>query len=74
MKCIGEVKQRQVSYDITYTWNLKKKKRERQMNLFAKQNLPHRHRKTPMVTKGERGWGRINWEFGINRFTLLYIK
>ena len=26
------------------------------------------------VTKGERGEGGINWEFGINRYTLLYIK
>ena len=26
-----------------------------------------------MVTNGER-WGRINVEFGINRYTLLYIK
>ena len=26
-----------------------------------------------MATKGERG-GRINWEFGFNRYTLLYIK
>ena len=26
-----------------------------------------------MVTKGETG-GRINWEFVINRYTLLYIK
>ena len=26
-----------------------------------------------MVTKGERGGG-MNWEFRINRYTLLYIK
>ena len=26
-----------------------------------------------MVTKGERGEG-ISWEFGINRYTPLYIK
>ena len=26
-----------------------------------------------MVTKGEKGGG-INWEFGINRYTLLDIK
>ena len=25
------------------------------------------------VTKGERGGG-MNWEFGINRYTLLYMK
>ena len=27
-----------------------------------------------MVTKGERWWGGINWESGINIYTLLYIK
>ena len=27
-----------------------------------------------MVTKGERWGGGINCEFGINRYTLLYIK
>ena len=27
-----------------------------------------------MVTKGERKGGGINWEFGINIYTLLYIK
>ena len=27
-----------------------------------------------MVTKRERGWERINLEFGINRDKLLYIK
>ena len=33
----------QVSYDITYMWNLKKKKT--QMNLFIKQKSTHRHKK-----------------------------
>lgn len=27
-----------------------------------------------MVTKNERGGGRINWEYGINRNIPLYIK
>ena len=27
-----------------------------------------------MVTKGERWGGGINWEFGINIYTLLYRK
>ena len=35
-------RERQVSYDITYMWNLKKKI---QMNLFTKQKQTHRHRK-----------------------------
>ena len=32
-----------------------------------------KRKKKFMVTKGERG-GVINWKFGINRYTLLYIK
>ena len=27
-----------------------------------------------MVIKGERGWGGVNWEFGVSRSKLLYIK
>ena len=42
------------------------------MNLFIRQKKNHRYRKV-MVTKGETG-GRINQEFEINRYTLLYIK
>ena len=36
-----EVSQRQILYDITYMWNLKKKKKV-QMNLFRKQTQRHR--------------------------------
>ena len=35
-------RERQISYDITYMWNLKKM---RQMNLFTDQKETHRHRK-----------------------------
>ena len=35
---LSEVSERQTSYDITYTWNLKKI----QMNLFAEQIQTHR--------------------------------
>ena len=43
------------------------------MNLFTKQKKTHRHRKKLMATKGERAGG-INWELGINRYTLLHMK
>jgi len=44
------------------------------MNLFAKQRLIDLENKL-MVTKRERrGRGRINWEFGIDIYTLLYLK
>ena len=43
------------------------------MNLFTKQKQSHRCTKN---TQGYRGGkdGEINWEIGIDRYTLLYIK
>ena len=49
-------------------WNLKKMV---QMNIFTKQKQSHRCGKQ---TYGYQGWGRINWEIGIDIYTLLYIK
>ena len=49
-------RKRQISYDITYMWNLKKKKMV-QMNLFTKQKYSHRYRKqtySHQVGKGRR--------------------
>ena len=40
------------------------------MNLFTKQKQIHRHRKQTMVTKGEKYRGGINWEFGVDKYTL----
>ena len=40
---LSEVRQRQISYDTTYIWNLKNKMI--QLNLFTKQKQTHRHRK-----------------------------
>ena len=42
-----------------------------QMNLFTKQIQSHRCREKNMVAKGEGG---INWEIGIDMYTLLYLK
>ena len=41
MVILSEVSQRQISYDITYMWNLKK---YIQMNIFTKQKQTYRHR------------------------------
>ena len=52
---LSEVSQRQISYDIAYMWNLKKKI---QMNLSPKQKQTHRHRKQTydyQRGKGEEG-------------------
>ena len=48
-------------------------KKVTQMNLLTKQKQTHRHRKQTWLPKGKGGKG-INWEFKINRYTLLYIK
>ena len=45
------------------------------MNLFTKEKQTHRHRKQTHLPKGKEGAGEgINWEFGISRYKLLYIK
>ena len=68
---LSEVRERQISYDITYMQNLKKMI---QMNLFTKQKQTHRLRKqTYGYQRGKIGGG-INWEFGIDIYTLLYLK
>ena len=59
----SEVSQTRQTYDVTYMWNLKND---------TKQNRLTDIEDKLMVTKGERGG--INWEFGTNRYTQLYIK
>ena len=47
------------------------------MNVFTKQKQTHRHRKQTYgyQRRWRGGWGgEINQEFGINIYTLLYIK
>ena len=46
-------RERQIPYDITYMWNLKYDTNE----LIYKTETDWQTQKTPMVTKGERGWG-----------------
>ena len=50
---LSEVRQRQISYDTTYMWNLKNKMI--QLNLFTKQKQTHRHRKET------QGYQRRKW-------------
>ena len=57
-------------YMISLTSGILKKKI--QMNLFTKQT--HRHRKQIYGYQRGKGRGGINQEFGINRYTLIYIK
>ena len=68
---LSEVSQRQISYDVTYIWNLFFKK-VIEMKLFTKQKYSHRCRKQ---TYGKGEWvGGTNWETETDRYTLLYVK
>ena len=49
-------RERQILYDITYMWNLKKI----QMNLFTKQKHTHRHRKQTYGYQRGKAGGGIN--------------
>ena len=64
-------RERQISYGTAYMWNLKK--------WYQWTYLQNRNRHTDienklMVIKGERLGGGINWEFGIEMYTLICIK
>ena len=51
---------------------LKKKKKKIPMNSFKQR---HRLRKQTYGPQRERWWGGgINWEFGIDIYTLMYLK
>ena len=62
---LSEINQRgRLIYDIAYMQNLKNMM---QMTLFTKQNKF-------MVIKRERYGRGVDWEFGIDMYTLLYLK
>ena len=67
---LSNVKSQTISYDIAYMWNLKK--------WYKRTYLQNRNRVTDvenklMITKGQSG-GKLNWETGIDIYTLLYTK
>ena len=45
-----------------------------QMNLFTKQKQTHRLREQTYGYRGKGGGGGIDWELGIDMYTLLYLK
>ena len=65
-------RERQISYDIAYIWNLKK--------WYKWTYLQNRNRVTDVEKQtygyqgGKGAGGGINWEIGIDIYTLLYIK
>ena len=68
---LSEVRERQLSYDITYMWNLKYDRNE-----LIQKTETHKHRKqTYDYQRGSGGRGAgINQKFGFSRYKLLYIK
>ena len=44
------------------------------MNLFTKQKQAHRLRERTYGYRGEGEGGGIDWEFGIDMYTLQYLK
>ena len=65
-------RERQISYDIAYMWNLKKMM---QMNLFTKGKQAHRLREqTCGYQEGRVGWERIDCESWVDLYKLLHLK
>ena len=62
--------ERQILYDITYMWNLKNSTNE----LMYKTEVFSQTQKTNYGWQTGKDKGGINWEYGINRCILLYIK
>ena len=59
-------RERQISHDITYMWNLKYDTK----NSSMKQKQTHKENRLG-TDKGEEEVGEINWEFGISRCKLI---
>ena len=68
---IKEVRQRQISYNITYKWNLKKDTNE--LIYKIERNSQALNNKF-MVTRGNRWGGEIDWDFRNDMYTLLYLE
>ena len=43
-----------------------------QMNMSMKQKQTHRYNRL-QASSGTVGWGKMDWEFAISRYKLLYI-
>ena len=63
---LSEVSQRQISYDIIFTWNLKYDANE----LICKAKIESQTQETHVRESS----GEINQEFVMNRYTPVYIK
>ena len=64
------IRKRQIPYDITYIGILENETNE----LIYTTESDSQKQKTNLGLPKGKEWGEINQEFGINRYTLLYIK
>ena len=55
---------------ISHMWNLKHDTNE----LIYKTETGSQTQRTGLWLPGERGWGGLNWEFGVSRCQLIYIE
>ena len=64
-------REKEIEYDIAYVWNLRGKKDTSELIQNRSWSIDTENKF--MITKRERNGG-INQEFGINIYTLLYMK
>ena len=68
-------RERQISYHVTYMWNLKYEMNKWANELIYKTETDSQTSKTNLwLPKGKRGGGGVDWEFGIDMYTLVYLK
>ena len=67
----SEIRERQISHDIAYMWDLKNDTNE----LIYKTETDSQTSRMNLWLPEGKGWGGggIHWEFGINIHTPLYI-
>ena len=70
---LSEVRQGKTNI-IRYCLRLEYKKKMIQMNLFTELKQTNRLREQTYGYQGGRAWGWIDWELGIDTYTLLYVK
>ena len=70
---LSEVRERKISHDIAYMWNLKNKWYLQMVFLIYKREIVTDIKSKLTVTRAEK-WPRVNWEIYIYIYILLCIK
>ena len=66
---LSELRQRQISYDIIYKWNL-----NNDTNEFIYKTEADSQTQSKNLWLWEGSGGRIDWEFVTDMYILLYLK